>query len=160
MTNMKHYLKMPSLAFLVTVGMLLVLVAAGRGTADTGRTDERLLGKWARVTDVVAEGITLRPDGTFEIRDISYYRMFHTVWRNVTVGHYRVEGDKIIFYDQKISTTSKAGVVQYTMGDYEILKEQEKVNRVNEPIKDEARAFKIVGPDKVIFGDAEFKRYK
>ena len=157
---MKQNRKKSALAFLMMSGILLGLFAVGRGIADTGKTDKRLLGKWSRVTDVVAEGITLQPDGTFQILDISYYRMFHTVWRNVTVGHYRVEGDKIIFYNQKISTTSKAGIVKYTVGDYEVLKEQEKTHRVNEAIKDQTLIFKIIDPDKVMFNDGEFKRDK
>ena len=157
---MKQNRKKSTLAFLMLSGILLGLFAVGRGIADIGKTDKRFLGKWSRVTDIVAEGITLQPDGTFQILDISYYRSFRTVWRNVTVGHYRVEDDKIIFYDQKISTTSKAGIVKYTMGDYEVLKEQEKTHRVNEPIKDRTLTFKIIDPDKVIFNDGEFKRDK
>jgi len=157
---MKQNRKKLTLAFLIMSGILSGLFAAGRGIADTAKTDKRLLGKWSRVTDVVAEGVTLQPDGTFQILNISYYRMFHTVWRNVTVGHYRVKGDKIIFYNQKISTTSKAGIVKYTAGDYEVLKEQEKTHRVNEPTKDRTLDFKIIEPDKVMFNDEEFKRNK
>lgn len=148
------------LAFLVMLGILSGLVGAGLGFAEAGTFDHRLLGKWSRVTDVVAEGITLRPDGTFQILNLSYYRNFRTVWRNVTVGKYKVEGDKITFYDRKISTTSKAGVVRYTLGEYEMLKEQERTHRVNERLEDRTLTFKVMDPDTVMFGDEEFKSDK
>jgi len=145
------------LAFLVMSGILSGLVGAGLGFAEAGTFDHRVLGKWSRGTDGVAEGITLRPDGTFQILNLSYYRTFRTVWRNVTVGKYKVEGDKITFYDRKISTTSKAGVVRYILGEYEMLKEQERTQRVNEPLEDLTLTFKVMDPDTVMFGDEEFK---